>query len=55
MCDRIAIVSRGKIAAQGTMDELREQTASGDSKLEDIFLKLTGGLRDHQLDGVLEA
>ena len=28
MCDRIAIVSRGKIAAQGTMDELREQTAS---------------------------
>jgi ABC-2 type transport system ATP-binding protein len=55
MCDRIAIVSRGKIAAQGTMDELREQTASGDSRLEDIFLKLTGGLRDHQLDGVLEA
>jgi ABC-2 type transport system ATP-binding protein len=55
MCDRIAIVSRGKIAAQGTMDELREQTASGDSKLEDIFLKLTGGLKDHQLDAVLEA
>ena len=23
MCDRIAIVYRGKIAAQGTMDELR--------------------------------
>ena len=37
------------------MDELREQTASGDSELEDIFLKLTGGLRDHQLDTVLGA
>ena len=30
MCDRIAIVYRGKVAAQGTMAELREQTASGE-------------------------
>ena len=30
MCDRIAIVYRGKIAAQGTMAELREQTSSGE-------------------------
>src|SRR3954469_22081357 len=49
MCDRIAIVYRGKMAAQGTMAELREQTASGNSSLEDMFLKLTGGLREHQL------
>jgi ABC-2 type transport system ATP-binding protein len=54
MCDRIAIVYRGKMAAQGTMAELREQTASGNSSLEDMFLKLTGGLREHQLDSVFE-
>ncbi|HEY8257145.1 MAG TPA: ABC transporter ATP-binding protein [Gemmatimonadales bacterium] len=54
MCDRIAIVLRGKIAAQGTMDDLRRQTASGDATLEDLFLRLTGGLTDHQLDAVLE-
>ena len=54
MCDRIAIVYRGKIAAQGTMDDLRQHTASGDIGLEDIFLKLTGGLREHQLDALLE-
>jgi ABC-2 type transport system ATP-binding protein len=54
MCDRVAIVYRGKVAAQGTMTELREQTASGNSSLEDIFLKLTGGLREHQLDSVFE-
>ncbi len=53
MCDRIAIVYRGQVAAEGTMDDLRRQTASGDLGLEDIFLKLTGGLRDHQLDAVL--
>ena len=44
MCDRIAIVYRGKIAAQGTMDELRRQTSSEGMSLEDLFLKLTGGL-----------
>jgi ABC-2 type transport system ATP-binding protein len=54
MCDRIAIVYRGKIAAQGTMAELRQQTESADMSLEDLFLKLTGGHRAHQLDAVLE-
>ena len=54
MCDRVAIVYRGKVAAQGTMADLREQTASGNSSLEDIFLKLTGGFREHQLDSVFE-
>jgi ABC-2 type transport system ATP-binding protein len=55
MCDRIAIVHRGKIAAYGTMDDLRRQTASGDATLEDLFLRLTGGLTDHQLDTLLGA
>jgi ABC-2 type transport system ATP-binding protein len=54
MCDRIAIIHRGKIAAYGTMAEVQEQTSSEDLGLEDLFLKLTGGLRDHQLDTILE-
>lgn len=54
MCDRIAIVHKGKLVAQGTMSEVQEQTASEDLKLEDLFLKLTGGMRDHQLDTVLD-
>jgi ABC-2 type transport system ATP-binding protein len=54
MCDRIAIVHRGKIAAHGTMAEVQEQTSSEDLGLEDLFLKLTGGLRDQQLDTILE-
>jgi ABC-2 type transport system ATP-binding protein len=55
MCDRIAIVHGGKIIASGTMTELQEQTASEDMGLEDLFLKLTGGMRDHQLDSILDA
>jgi ABC-2 type transport system ATP-binding protein len=54
MCDRIAIVFKGRIAANGTMAELRQQTESGDMSLEDLFLKLTDGHRVHQLGTVLE-
>jgi ABC-2 type transport system ATP-binding protein len=54
MCDRIAIMHGGHILAQGTMADLREQTASGDSSLEELFLRLTGGLRDRQLDAILD-
>jgi ABC-2 type transport system ATP-binding protein len=54
MCDRIAIVHGGKIVAHGTMAEVQEQTSSEDLGLEDLFLKLTGGLRDQQLDTILE-
>ena len=55
MCDRIAIVHGGKIVASGTMADMQEQTASEDMGLEDLFLKLTGGLREHQLDTILDA
>jgi ABC-2 type transport system ATP-binding protein len=55
MCDRIAIIHEGRIAALGTMADLQEQTASEDLGLEDLFLKLTGGMRDHQLDSILDA
>ncbi len=55
MCDRIAIVHGGKIVASGNMSELQEQTSSEDLGLEDVFLKLTGGMREHQLDTILDA
>ena len=55
MCDRIAIVYRGRIAAHGTMAELRQQTSSEGMSLEDLFLKLTGGHQTPKLDAVLDA
>jgi ABC-2 type transport system ATP-binding protein len=55
MCDRFAIVHGGKVIANGTMSEVQEQTASEDLGLEELFLKLTGGMRDHQLDTILDA
>lgn len=41
VCDRIAIVSRGRIAALGTMEELRQSADRPGSSLEQIFLRLT--------------
>jgi len=43
MCDRIAIVHHGRLAASGTMADLRRETASEGLTLEQLFLKLTGG------------
>ena len=54
MCDRIAIIQEGRIAAQGTMDELRAETSSGDATLEELFLKLTGGLSERELSELFQ-
>lgn len=54
MCDRIAIVQAGRIAAAGTMEELRNQTSSGDVSLEEVFLKLTGGLSERELSDLFQ-
>ena len=40
ICDRIAIINKGQIVAEGTIDDLRRLSSSAD--LEDIFLKVTG-------------
>jgi ABC-2 type transport system ATP-binding protein len=53
MCDRIAIIQKGTIAAYGTMEELREQTSSADMSLEDLFLKITGGTSETDIGAVL--
>ena len=55
MCDRIAIVRNGKLIAHGTMAELREQHVAGDATLEELFLKLTGGLSERELSDLFAA
>ncbi len=42
VCDRVAIMYKGKLLALGNMDELRKMAELPGSGLEDIFLKLTG-------------
>ncbi|HEX6739653.1 MAG TPA: ABC transporter ATP-binding protein [Vicinamibacteria bacterium] len=41
LCDEVAIIDRGRIVAQGTLDEIRVQREVGqDASLEDVFIKL---------------
>jgi len=51
MCDYIAIIQKGSIIAQGTISELRVTAQTGFTKLEDIFLELTGG---QEMNDVIE-
>lgn len=41
LAQRIGIIQHGRLIAQGTLDELREQAPG--ATLEDMFLQLTGG------------
>jgi sodium transport system ATP-binding protein len=40
LCDRIVVIARGRVVAQGSADELRAQT--GEDNLEDAFVKAIG-------------
>jgi ABC-2 type transport system ATP-binding protein len=41
LCDRIAIMNKGKLVGIGTMEELRQQADRLGANLEDVFLRLT--------------
>jgi len=40
MADRIGVIARGRLIAEGTLDDLRRQTGETASSLEDTFLTL---------------
>jgi ABC-2 type transport system ATP-binding protein len=38
LCDRMGIMSGGRFAAQGSIQELKDATGKGDADLEDVFV-----------------
>ena len=40
MAERIGVIAAGRLIAEGTLEELRRQSRSDGSSLEDIFLEL---------------
>ena len=47
LCTRLAIIHRGRLAASGTLDEIRAATGRApDAPLHDIFVSLVGGSGD---------
>lgn len=41
VCDRIAILRRGRVVASGTADEIKRAAGTPGSPLEDVFLEMT--------------
>jgi len=41
LCDRVVIMSKGRLVASGTLDELRTMEGMANRSLEDVFLALT--------------
>src|SRR6187551_1129061 len=52
MCHRISIILKGRIIAQGTVDEVRALAGGGDDHLTAVFLRLTGGSALQEIDEV---
>jgi ABC-2 type transport system ATP-binding protein len=50
MCDRVSIVLKGRIIAQGTVPELRTMSGLRDEQLTSLFLRLTGGAGLQEID-----
>ncbi|MEL7529396.1 MAG: ATP-binding cassette domain-containing protein, partial [Pseudomonadota bacterium] len=46
MADRIGIIARGRLVAEGTLEELRIRASADGNSLEDIFLEIVGGETD---------
>jgi ABC-2 type transport system ATP-binding protein len=40
MADRIGVIAAGRLVAEGTLTELRQQNGHGDKSLEDLFIAL---------------
>ena len=52
MCDRISIILKGRLIAQGTVDEVRQMAGDDHEHLTSVFLKLTGGSALQEIDEV---
>ena len=53
MSHRISIILKGRIIAQGTVDEVRQLGDTGDDQLTSVFLKLTGGSGLQEIDEIV--
>ncbi len=52
ICDHIAIINKGKIIAEGSVDELKKQTGLM-SRLEETFLRLTNQEEEQDITSIL--
>ena len=50
MCQRVSIILKGRIIAQGSIDDVRRRAGGDDEHLTSVFLRLTGGSALQEID-----
>ncbi|MFW6078858.1 MAG: ABC transporter ATP-binding protein [Gemmatimonadota bacterium] len=55
LCDRLAVIDRGRIVAEGTLEDLRRTAATDAAGLEEVFLRITRGATDDEIGRVVGA
>ena len=53
MCHRLSIIHKGRIIAEGTVDDVRRMAGGEDEHLTSVFLNLTGGGALQEIDDVV--
>jgi ABC-2 type transport system ATP-binding protein len=53
VCHRLSIINKGRIVANGTVNEVRALAGGDDDQLTSVFLKLTGGSALQEIDEVV--
>lgn len=53
LCDELAVIDRGRVAASGTLADLRRAAAAEEAGLEEVFLRITRGASDAAIARVL--
>ena len=54
LCTRVAVIANGRLVAQGSMEELRQQAETGDeTTLAELFLRAVGASSDLEAEGRL--
>ncbi len=54
LCDRLAVIDHGRVVAGGSMADLRSAAATEEAGLEEVFLRITRGASEAEIDRVLD-
>ena len=55
LCERVGIMTRGRMAAIGTIPDLQRQTGNPQSTMEEIFVHFAGAGKDQMIEGSFRA
>jgi len=53
LCDELAVIDQGRVAASGSLEDLRVAARTADAGLEEVFLRITRGSAETEIAAIL--